>query len=130
MDREIGLQADLLGVLPKQPGADRVERPGPGERVRHDAGLGAQDFGADALDTPAHLGRGTAGKRHQQDAARINAVDDQIGDPMGQGVGLARSRPGDDEQRGGQTASFAADTMFDGPPLLGIQFGEVVERHL
>ena len=25
---------------------------------------------------------------------------------------------------------FAADTMFDGPPLLGIQFGEVVERHL
>jgi hypothetical protein len=43
-----------------------------------------------------------------------------VPDPMRQGVGLARSRPGDDEQRGGQTAGVAADTMFDGPPLLGI----------
>jgi hypothetical protein len=36
----------------------------------------------------------------------------------------------DDEQWGGQTSGFAADTMFDGPPLLDIQFGEMVERHL
>jgi hypothetical protein len=67
---------------------------------------------------------------HQQDAAWIDAVDDQIGNPMGQGVCLARSRPGDDKQRRGQPGGFGADTMFDGPPLLGIQFGEVVERHL
>jgi hypothetical protein len=36
-----------------------------------------------------------------RDAARIDAVDDQIGDPVRQGVGLARSPSGDDEQRRG-----------------------------
>ena len=99
MDREAGLQADLLGILAQQPGADRVEGAGPGQRVRHDAGLGAQHLRADALDAPAHLGRRAAREGHQQDAARIDAVDDQVGHPMRQGVGLARSRAGDDQQR-------------------------------
>ena len=120
MDREVGLQTDLLGVLPYQPGADRVERPRPDERLRHGAGLGAQHLGADALDAPAHLGRGAAGEGHQQNATWIDAMDNQIGDPMRQGVGLARSRPGDDEQWGDRTSGFAADTMFDGPPLFKI----------
>jgi hypothetical protein len=129
VDREVWLQANLLGIFAHQPGADRVERPGPGERIGHDAGPGAEHLGADALDPSAHLGRGPAGKGHQQDAAWIDAVDDQVGNPAGQGVGLARSRPGDDEQRRGHTASLTADAMFDGAPLLGIQCGEVVERH-
>jgi hypothetical protein len=125
-----GLQTDLLGVLPYQPGADRVERPRPDERFRYSAGLLAQHLGADALDAPAHLGRGASREGHQQNATWIDAVDYQIGDPMRQCVGLARSGPGDDEQWGGQTSGFAADTMFDGPPLLDIQFGEVVGWHL
>jgi hypothetical protein len=76
------------------------------------------------------LGRGPTGEGHQQDTARVNAVDDQVGDAMRQGVRFPRSRPRDDEQRCGLTGGITADAMFDGPPLLGIQFGEVVDRHL
>ena len=76
MDGEVGLQSDLLGILPHQPGADRMEGPGPGERVRHDAGLGSQHLGADTFDPPAHLRRRPARESHQQDAAWIDTIDD------------------------------------------------------
>ena len=52
----------------------------------------------DPLDPTRHLGRGPAGESQQEDAARIGAVDDQMRDAMGQGVGLARSGSGDDQQ--------------------------------
>ena len=54
---------------------------------------------ADPLDPARHLGRRPAGEGHQQNAARIGAVDDQMRDPMRQGVGLAGSRAGDDQER-------------------------------
>jgi hypothetical protein len=47
---------------------------------------------------------------------------------MGQCIRLARSGSGDDEQWRGRV--FDPDTVFDGPPLLDIQFGEVIYRHL
>jgi hypothetical protein len=49
---------------------------------------------------------------------------------MRQGVGLARSRPGNPEQWGDQISGLAVDTHVRRPPLLDIQFGEVVESHL
>jgi hypothetical protein len=53
----------------------------------------------DAFDPLGHLGGGTPRKRHQQDAARVGALDDQMGDPMGEGVGLSGSGSGNDQQR-------------------------------
>ena len=93
MDREIGIEADLLRVVAQDPRADPMERAGPRERVRHDAGVGAHRQGANAFDAARHLGSRPAGESHQQDAARIGAVDDQMGDAMGERVGLAGSRP-------------------------------------
>ena len=70
----------------------------------------------DALDPPRHLGGGAAREGQQQDAARIGAAHDQVGDPVRQRVGLARAGAGDDEQR--------PCVMLDGAPLLGIERGE------
>ena len=52
----------------------------------------------DPLDPTRHLGRGPAGESQQEDAARIGAVDDQMGHTMGQGVGLARAGSRDDQK--------------------------------
>ena len=86
--------------------------------------LSPMHLARDALDPPRHLGGGAARKRHQQDAARIGAADDQMGDPMGERVGLAGSRAGDHQQRRrrGQSSRSA---MLDGAALLGIERFEV-----
>ena len=35
-----------------------------------------------------HLGGGSPGERHQEDTAWVDAVDDQVSDPMREGIGL------------------------------------------
>ena len=89
-----------------------------------------QDLARDPLDPPGHLGRGPPGERHQQDAARVGAIDDQMRDPMGEGVGLAGPGAGDDQQRASRRAHAPAQAVLDGPPLLGIELFEVGHRHL
>ena len=95
---ESGIEADLVGIFAKQPGADTVEGAGPAERVGHDAGIGAEDLASDPLDPFRHLGRGASRERHQQDPARVGAADDQMGDAVGKRVRLAGSGAGDDQQ--------------------------------
>jgi len=95
MDREVGLQADLLGILPQQRGADGVERPGP---VSASVMMPAL--------APSTLVQMLSTRRLISDAARIDAVDDQVGNPMCQGVGLALPRPGDDEQGVGKSPAL------------------------
>ena len=87
-------------VFAQQPRADAVEGAGPGQRVGHDAGVVAQHLARDALDPPRHLGGGAAREGHQQDAARIGAVDDQMRDAVRQRVGLAGAGAGDHQQGG------------------------------
>ena len=53
---------------------------------------------------------------------RIGAVDDQMGDAMGQGVGLAGAGAGNDQQRRRWAAPPA---MLHGSPLLGVERFEV-----
>ena len=60
MDRERRIEPDLLGIVAQEPRANPMERPRPGERVRHDAGAIAHHLAGDPLDTARHLGRGTA----------------------------------------------------------------------
>ncbi len=100
MDREGRVHADLLGILPQQPRTDGMKRPGPGQRVRQRSGLVAEHRFADAFHSARHLHTGAAREGQQQDAARISPRGDQMRDPMGQCVGLARTSPGDDQQRG------------------------------
>lgn len=93
MDCEGGIQADLLGILAQQPGTDAVVGSSPGQCVRHDPGVVVtQHLARDPFDPLGHLGRGTPRKRHQQDPARVGALNDQMGDPMGEGVGLSGPR--------------------------------------
>ena len=123
VNREGGVQADLFGVLAQQPGADAVVGAGPGQRVRHDAGVVAHHLARDAFDPLGHLGRGAPGKRHQQDPAGVGALDDQMGDPVGEGVGLSGSRSCDDQQRRRRQSSRSP--VLDRTPLLGIEGFEV-----
>ena len=96
---------------------------GPGQRIRHDSGIVAQDLARDAFDPLCHLGRGAPRKRHQQDPAGVGALDDQMGYPVGEGVGLAGTRSRNDEQWcRGQSSRRA---VLDGTPLFGIEGFEV-----
>ena len=123
VDREGGIETDLVGIFAQQPRADAVEGAGPGQRVGHDAGIVADHLAGDPLDPLRHLGSRAARKRHQQDAPRIGAVDDQMGHAMGQRVGLAGARAGDHQQR--RERPLARRAMLDGPPLLRIEAFEV-----
>jgi hypothetical protein len=51
-----------------------------------------------ALDTASKFGSRTTGESQEKDAARIGAVDDQMGDAVRQSFGLARARASDHEQ--------------------------------
>ena len=80
-------------------------------------------------DASAHLGRRPPGEGHQENPARIDAVDDQMRHPMRQGVGLAGSRPGDDQERRSRRACVFSDAVFDGPPLLVVQLLQIGSGH-
>ena len=99
MDREGGIEADLRRIVAQEPGADAMERAGPGQGVGHHACALAHDLAGDPLDPARHLGGGPAGEGQQKDAAWIGAVDDQMGHAVRERIGLARSRSGDDQQR-------------------------------
>ena len=124
MNGEGRIQPDFEGVVAQEPGADRMERAGPCQAFRQDRRVGAHDFRGDALDAPGHFRRRSARKGHQQDTARVGAIDNQMRDAMRQRVGLAGSSPGDDQQRSGDPGV----AMHHRPPLLGVEPGEVVRR--
>jgi hypothetical protein len=129
MDREGWRKADLLGIIPEQPCADCVKCPRPGQRVRDPAYAGAPNLRADALHAPRHFRRRSARKRHQQDPPRIDPMSNEVGNPVGQCVGLARSSAGDDQQRAGLTTRPARDAVLNGPPLLRVKLGQLSDGH-
>jgi hypothetical protein len=51
----------------------------------HDASIIAHDPPGNALDALCHLGRGPARERHQQHAARVGAINDQMWYLVGEG---------------------------------------------
>ena len=81
------------------------------------------------LDPPRHLARRAAREGHQQNAARVRAIDDEMRDTMGERVGLARTRAGDDEKRPGRRACVVPHAVFDGPSLFGIELFEIGDGH-
>ena len=123
MNCEGGIETDLVGVLAQQPSSDAMIGARPGQGIRHDPGVVAQDLARDTFDTLRHLARRTPRERHQQNAAWVGALDDQVGNAMGEGVGLAGTRARDDQQwcRG----QSSRGTMLDRASLLRIERFEV-----
>ena len=130
MDGEIDTETDLLGIHAQEPGADAMEGAGPGERVGHDGCVVTKHLPADALHTTRRLGRRPPRKGHQQDAARIGAIDDQMRDAVRQRVGLAAAGAGNDQQRAADLPIRQADTVLDGLALPVVAFFEMRRRHL
>ena len=82
-------------------------------------GLGARSL---------NMGCRPAREGHQQDFAGIGAIDDQVGHPVRQGVGLAGPRAGNDEQWRARRRIVLPDAMLDSPPLFMIEFFEIGDR--
>ncbi len=128
VDGEGRVEADVLGVVAQQLGADAVKGSRPSERVGRGAAA-AQHVAGDALDASRHLHGRTPREGHEQDASRIGAVEDQMRHAVGERVGLARAGAGDDEQGRSRTRIALADAMLDGAPLLRIELFEMGEGH-
>jgi hypothetical protein len=120
VDGEGWVQSDLVGIFAKQPRTDTVEGADPAQRIGHDAGTGAKNLACDPLDPFRHLGRCAPRKRHQQDPAGVGAADDQMGDAVSEGVRLAGSGAGDDQQRR-PDMSTGGDPVLDRTTLLRIK---------
>ena len=107
VDGEGGIKSDPVGIFAQEPGADTMERSCPGQRVGHGPGAVADDLPRDALNAPGHFGGGATRKGHQQYPAGIGTIDDQMGHPVCQGVGLSGTRAGDDEERADPVRRFS-----------------------
>ena len=131
------------GVIAQQPRADGVEGAGPGkrgaerapkracerpeERARAAARLARRGrLPPDPLDPPRHLDGGAARERHQENAAGIGAVRDEMHHAMRECRRLARARAGDDEER---AVRSRIDAVQDGAALVGIELVEVGRGH-
>ncbi len=125
MDRERRIETDLFGIVAQQPRADPVKRAGPCQRVGHDTGVVAHHLAGDPLDAARHLARRPARECHHQHAARIGAVDDQMGYAMRQRVGFSGTRAGDDQQRRPWRAIIIQHAVLDGEPLLNVEGVEI-----
>ena len=105
IDREGRLQPDVGGLATQDAHTGRVE-------CRDPHGLAA---GADQRGNPiAHLAGGLVGEGDREDLTGPDiARRQQVGDPVRQHAGLARARPGDDQQR--------RPLVDDRGPLLGVE---------
>ena len=130
VNRESGIDPDLVGILAQKPSADPVERSGPGQRSGQDAGAAAHNPSCDTHHAPGHFGRSAARKGHQQDPAVIGPVDDQVGGAMRHGVGLPRARAGDDQESRRRRSVLLLDAMLDGSSLFAIEGLEIGGGHL
>jgi hypothetical protein len=96
-----------------------MEGPGPGDGGPAELGRVPHRLAADALNPSRHFGGGPARERHQEDAPGVRAAHDEPGHPVGQGLRLPGPGPGDDQERAARLG--AADAVFDGSALGGIQ---------
>ena len=109
VDREAVPVADPVGVAAQHPHAGGVEG-----RHPHPPGVGTDELD----DAPAHLVGRLVGEGDGEYPPRLHARDDEAGDAPGQDPGLARTGPGDDDER---TA-----LVQHGLPLGRVQVGDEV----
>ena len=92
-----GCHADVPRVDAQQAGGDGVEGAAPDALGRAARAVAARR--EDRLDPAQHLGGGAAREREQQDAPRVGAALDELGDAVDERGRLAGAGAGDDEQR-------------------------------
>ena len=91
-DREVGLEADQLGMAAKHPRRDRMEGAEPRHALERAARKRANAF--------AHLARRLVGEGDGEDLARPRlAAGDEVGKASGQRRGFSGARTGEDEHR-------------------------------
>ncbi|ENN84041.1 hypothetical protein RHSP_71330 [Rhizobium freirei PRF 81] len=129
VDGEGRIDADLLGVIPQQACADAMECAAPGKRIGGDAGIRTQHLATDPLDAAAHLGGGAARKGHQQNAAWVRTLDDQMRDAMGKRIRLAGAGPGNHKQRPGDMTVACSRAVLHCQPLLRVQLFQIGGGH-
>ena len=94
--------------------------------TRATVGLGTANRSAgsarneDLLGATGHLERGAAGKRQQQQTARVGTSQNQPRDPVRQRLGFAGARPRRDQQRR-HRCSFHTDAIGSGAALRRVQ---------
>ena len=118
VDGEGGVEPDAFGVAAQQARADTVERPRPADRGRT-LRRPSQDAAEDARRPPLHLHRRPARERQQQDPLRIGTPAHEVRHAMREGVGLARTGAGDDQQR--SRFGLGTEAVLDRAALLRVQ---------
>ena len=103
--------------------------PAQGQRIDHGTGAASHNLSCDTLNATGHFSRGAARKGHQQDAVGIGTVDDQMGDPVGHGVGLPGTRAGDDQEGDPWSRVLLPDAMLDGSSLFTIEGLKIGDSH-
>jgi hypothetical protein len=98
-DAEVRRQAELGRMVAQQPGGHAVEGARPGQLGRRQAAAQAQRLVQQPAGAAFQFGRRTARERHQQDAARVGAVQHQPRHAGGQHHRLARPGTGHHQQR-------------------------------
>ena len=115
------IELQVPRVVAQQAVADRMEGAGPREPLRNRVADAAERLVErllhDVVRAAAHLGGRAAREGQHEDARRIDAVDRQVRDAMGERVRLARARTGDDEQRAGLEAFASAKRLAVGDSL-------------
>jgi len=129
VDGEGGIKSDPIGIFAQEPRADTMKRACPGQRIGHGPGAVADDLPRDALNAPGHFGGGATRKGHQQYSTGIGTVDDQMSDPVSQGVGLSGTRAGDDEERRSLCGVFLTHTMLDSSSLFAVEAFKISNGH-
>jgi hypothetical protein len=89
---------------------------------------GAESSRSDPFHATGHLDGGSSREDQQQDTVRINAVHDQVGDPVGEGLGLAGTGARDHKQGFGIGGRAVPNAMFDGAALLRVEVGEIIGK--
>jgi hypothetical protein len=118
VDRERRIEPNGAGIDAQQARADGV---GTGPANASTGAGRAIRCGNNALRPPLYLRRGSPGECEQEDAAWIGPVDNQMRDAVGQRIGLARSGPGDDQERSCDVGAVACNAVLNRSALLEIE---------
>jgi hypothetical protein len=89
----------------------------------------SENLSADAFDAARHLSCRATRKGHQENTARISAVDDQMGNTMRQRIRLAGTCTCDNQKRPGGHSIGKPDTIFHGSALFRIQSFQMRNAH-
>src|SRR5262245_3596905 len=125
VDRKSRIEPNRVGIHAQQPRTDGVEGAGPRDRGAPAAGAFAQGRGDDAVNPPLHLARRAAREGQEQDAAGVGTVDHEMGHPVGERVGLTRTRPSYDEEWARNVGYRARHAVLDSAALLRIEAVEI-----